>query len=52
MQQLLAAVHGNQKAMDGSVSLTAGTVSPVEFFDPENVSRIMSFREISANAGA
>jgi hypothetical protein len=24
------------------VSLTAGTVSPVEFFDPENIGRLMS----------
>ena len=42
MQQLLGAVHGNQDAMDAFVSLTAGTVSPVEFFDPENIGRIMS----------
>jgi hypothetical protein len=28
--------------MDDFVSLTAGTVSPVEFFDPENIGRIMS----------
>ena len=40
MQQLLGAVHGNQDAMDDFVSLTAGTVSPVEFFDPENIGRI------------
>ena len=42
MQQLLGAVHGNQEAMDAFVSVTAGTVSPVEFFDPENIGRIMS----------
>jgi 2-polyprenyl-6-methoxyphenol hydroxylase-like FAD-dependent oxidoreductase len=42
MQQLLGAVHGNQDAMDAFVSLTAGTVSPVEFFDPENIARIMT----------
>jgi flavin-dependent dehydrogenase len=41
MQQLLGAVHGNQNAMDDFVSVTAGTVSPLEFFDPENVGRIM-----------
>ena len=35
MQQLLGAVHGNQDAMDTFVSITAGTVSPVEFFDPD-----------------
>jgi flavin-dependent dehydrogenase len=41
MQQLLGAVHGNQDAMDDFVSLTAGTVSPVEFFDPQNIMRII-----------
>ncbi len=41
MQQLLGAVHGNQDAMDAFVSITAGTVSPVEFFDPANIGRIM-----------
>lgn len=41
MQQLLGAVHGNQEAMDAFVSVTAGTVSPVEFFDPANIGRIM-----------
>ena len=41
MQQLLGAVHGNQSAMDDFVSLTAGTVSPVEFFEPGNVGSIM-----------
>ena len=42
MQQLLAAVHGNQDAMDAFVSLTAGTVSPVEFFDPGHVGLLMN----------
>ncbi len=42
MQQLLGAVHGNRDAMDSFVSVTAGTVSPVEFFDPEHIGRIMS----------
>ena len=37
MQQLLGAVHGNEDAMDAFVSLIAGTVSPVEFFDPANI---------------
>jgi 2-polyprenyl-6-methoxyphenol hydroxylase-like FAD-dependent oxidoreductase len=41
MQALLGAVHGDQEAMDAFVSVTAGTVSPVEFFDPEHVGRIM-----------
>jgi flavin-dependent dehydrogenase len=41
MQQLLAAVHGNQEAMDAFVSVTAGTMSPAEFLHPDNVGRIM-----------
>ncbi len=41
MQQLLGAVCGNQDAMDMFVSLTAGTVSPIEFFAPENIGRLM-----------
>jgi 2-polyprenyl-6-methoxyphenol hydroxylase-like FAD-dependent oxidoreductase len=40
MQQLFAAVHGNQKAMDGFVRMNAGTISPAAFFAPENVSAI------------
>ena len=31
MQQLLAAIHGNQKAMDAFVKMNAGTISPEEF---------------------
>ena len=42
MQQLLFAVHHDQEAMDGFVSVVAGTVSPVEFFDPTHIGRIMS----------
>jgi len=41
MQQLLGAVYGNQKATDAFVSVVAGTLSPIEFFDPENLGRIM-----------
>ena len=37
LQQILAAVHGNQKAMDGFARMNAGTISPAEFFAPENV---------------
>ncbi|MCA1846451.1 MAG: NAD(P)/FAD-dependent oxidoreductase [Actinobacteria bacterium] len=44
MQQLLGAVHGNRDAMDAFAGITAGTVSPVEFFDPEHVGRIMSHK--------
>jgi flavin-dependent dehydrogenase len=42
LQQLLGAVYGNRDAMNAFVSMVAGTVSPAEFFDPENVGRIMS----------
>jgi 2-polyprenyl-6-methoxyphenol hydroxylase-like FAD-dependent oxidoreductase len=31
MQQLLGAIHGNQKAMDGFAQMNAGTISPAEF---------------------
>jgi 2-polyprenyl-6-methoxyphenol hydroxylase-like FAD-dependent oxidoreductase len=41
-QRLLGAVHGNQDAMDAFVSVIAGTVSPVEFFDPDHVGRIFA----------
>ena len=40
MQQFLAAVHGNQKAMDDFARMNAGTISPAEFFAPENVNAI------------
>ena len=40
MQQLLGAVHGDQNAMDAFVSITAGTMSPIEFFDPDHVAAI------------
>jgi 2-polyprenyl-6-methoxyphenol hydroxylase-like FAD-dependent oxidoreductase len=41
-QQLLAAIHGNRQAMDGFVAMNAGTISPAEFFAPENVGAILS----------
>ena len=31
MQQLIGAIDGNQKAMDGFAQMNAGTISPVEF---------------------
>jgi 2-polyprenyl-6-methoxyphenol hydroxylase-like FAD-dependent oxidoreductase len=42
LEQLLAAMAGNQEAMDGFARVNAGVTSPAEFFDPENVARIMS----------
>jgi 2-polyprenyl-6-methoxyphenol hydroxylase-like FAD-dependent oxidoreductase len=40
LQQLLGAMQGNQSAMDSFVSVLAGTISPVEFFDPANLAVI------------
>ena len=37
MQQLFAAIHGNQQAMDDFARMNAGTISPAEFFAPEKV---------------
>lgn len=51
VQELIGAVYGNQEAMDDFVSLTAGTVSPAAFFDPENVGRIFAAASASAAAG-
>lgn len=42
MQQLFAAMQGNQPAMDGFVSVIAGTLSPVEFFAPRNLVSLLS----------
>jgi hypothetical protein len=42
MQQLLGAMQGNQKAMDGFAQMNAGTISPAQFFSPENVGAIMA----------
>jgi flavin-dependent dehydrogenase len=42
MQQVLAAVHGNQEAMDAFVRVNAGVTSPAEFFNPENIGRIFA----------
>jgi 2-polyprenyl-6-methoxyphenol hydroxylase-like FAD-dependent oxidoreductase len=41
-QQLFAAVHGQQTAMDAFARMNAGTISPAEFFAPENVNAIMA----------
>jgi 2-polyprenyl-6-methoxyphenol hydroxylase-like FAD-dependent oxidoreductase len=42
MQQLIGAMQGNQDAMDGFVSVMAGTLPAPEFFGPENAGRIMA----------
>jgi 2-polyprenyl-6-methoxyphenol hydroxylase-like FAD-dependent oxidoreductase len=41
MQQLMAAMQGNPEAMDGFVSVMAGTLPAPDFFGPENAGRIM-----------
>jgi 2-polyprenyl-6-methoxyphenol hydroxylase-like FAD-dependent oxidoreductase len=40
-QQLLGAIYGNQKAMDQFVQMNAGTISPAQFFAPENLGGLM-----------
>jgi 2-polyprenyl-6-methoxyphenol hydroxylase-like FAD-dependent oxidoreductase len=47
LQQLLAAMAGNQPAMDGFVSVVAGSVSPADFFSEENLGRILAERAAS-----
>jgi 2-polyprenyl-6-methoxyphenol hydroxylase-like FAD-dependent oxidoreductase len=42
MQQLLGAIHGNQEAMDGFVSVVSGAVSAADFFSEENIGRILN----------
>ncbi|HEY7073058.1 MAG TPA: NAD(P)/FAD-dependent oxidoreductase [Acidimicrobiales bacterium] len=42
VQQLLGAIHGHQDAMDAFVSVVAGTVSPVEFFDPASIQQMLA----------
>ena len=45
LQQLLAAAHGNQDAMDGFARVNAGVTSPAEFFSDDNVARIFAMAE-------
>jgi flavin-dependent dehydrogenase len=45
MQQLLRAAYGKREAMTDFVSVLAGTVSPPEFFGPENIAQIMAQAE-------
>jgi hypothetical protein len=42
MQQLFAAMQGNQEAMDGFMSVVSGAVSPVDYFSEANVGRIFA----------
>jgi flavin-dependent dehydrogenase len=45
LQRLLAAVHGNQEAMDQFARVNAGVESPADFFAPDNVERILAAAE-------
>ncbi|RBM17271.1 oxidoreductase [Prauserella sp. PE36] len=42
MRQLFGALAGDEEAMADFVSVTAGTISPAEFFAPDNIARIMA----------
>ena len=42
LARLLAAVHGNQAAMDQFAQVNAGTISPAAFFAPDNVAAIIN----------
>ena len=42
LARLLAAVHGNQSATDGFVSVLAGTVPVTDFFSPANTEAILA----------
>jgi 2-polyprenyl-6-methoxyphenol hydroxylase-like FAD-dependent oxidoreductase len=42
LQALLAAIAGNQPAIDDFISVQAGTLSVPEFFDPSNLGRLMA----------
>jgi hypothetical protein len=44
MQHLFGAMSGNRSAMDGFAQVNAGTISPAEFFAPENIGAIMAPR--------
>ncbi len=41
MQHLFAAMRGNQEATDRYFATIEGTISPADFFSPENIGRIM-----------
>jgi 2-polyprenyl-6-methoxyphenol hydroxylase-like FAD-dependent oxidoreductase len=42
LQRLLGAIQGNQPAIDDFVRVTAGAMSPAEFFSDENVGRMLA----------
>jgi 2-polyprenyl-6-methoxyphenol hydroxylase-like FAD-dependent oxidoreductase len=42
LQQILAAAHGNQAAMDGFARVNAGVTSPAEYFSEDSVRQIFA----------
>lgn len=48
MQQLFAAIHGNQAAMDGFAQMFGHGISPAEFFSEENIGRIFAARAVAS----
>jgi 2-polyprenyl-6-methoxyphenol hydroxylase-like FAD-dependent oxidoreductase len=42
LQQLLGAIAGNQSAMDDFVSMFCGTMSPLEFFQPDHLEAVFA----------
>jgi len=52
LQQVLGAVHGNADAMDAFVSVVAGTMSPLEFFDPSHIGQIMAAAAALTSGGS
>jgi 2-polyprenyl-6-methoxyphenol hydroxylase-like FAD-dependent oxidoreductase len=46
LQEILAAAHGNQEAMDAFARVNAGVTSPSEFFSEQNVRRIFAGRAL------
>jgi 2-polyprenyl-6-methoxyphenol hydroxylase-like FAD-dependent oxidoreductase len=47
-QQLLRAMQGNQEAMDGFVSVMAGTRPVHDFFSPDNIGRIIAHAAVGS----
>jgi len=52
MQQLLGAVAGHQEAMNDFISVVAGSLPAVEFFDPENLRRLASLAPTTSQPDA
>jgi flavin-dependent dehydrogenase len=42
MQKLIGAIHGRQEAMDAFIRMNAGTISPRDFFAPQNLGALMA----------